>query len=287
RNPSGGSSVTHHSSSSSIGAEDVAVDEQKNEDPIIEEDETVEGDVTISGTGSSTVPEDRDEERTSEERAKALRKLSGEFEPIKSELRHQNSSTSRLSMDSHHSSSSSKHAPVIFTAHKTRHVFGAPSQPAASHTHAHSISRKSSHGTIRPPIRDVFAAKGEDRDWVDEQDDLGGYGGGLGQPSTRASGHRVSESVSSTSSSLFSVGSSDGTGTIPSSATSVSGRDSGDYESGGGGSSFLFEGRYAGVAAAQGTPPPDGGSWRSTQGSRGPAFRSAIVIEEEEEEEEE
>lgn len=276
RNRSAGSSITRHSSSSSIGAEDANHDEQTSaEAAILEEDET--GDEVrhspslIQDTPRSSSP--RGEARLAAEREKALKKLSGEFgSQIKSQETLHHSRPSRDSLDSH----SGRHSPIIFSAHKTRHVFGAPSQPSA-----HSIGRKSSHSTLRPPLRDIFAPKEGDAEWVDESDDLGGYGGGLGQASTR-SGHRP-DSEASTSSSLFSSFSS-AHSTIPSSASNVSSeRESFEFPPNSGGS-YLFEGRYAGLAAVQ---PPEpvataSGPWR---GTRPPAFRSAAVIEEDEEDE--
>ncbi|KAL8291782.1 hypothetical protein RQP46_002040 [Phenoliferia psychrophenolica] len=278
RNRSGGSSVTRHSSSSSVGetGDDTGELEanSKSADPIYEEDETGEPD------------EEDEDDRMVSERQKAFKKLSGDWggpssrPPSTSEMMHLNHSTaSRLSLDSRHSSSG-RHSPTVFSAHKTRHVFGAPSQPSASSLSS-SLGRRSSHATLRQPLRDVFAAKEGDGDWVDEVDDFGGYGGGLGQASTRP-GHRPGDSVSSMASA--STGASSLFSATPSSAqTSLGGeRDSFDSSSA---SISLFEGRYAGVTAAAAADATSA-SWKM-QPIRPSAFRSAAVIEEDEEEEEE
>ena len=136
--------------------------------------------------------------------------------------------------------------------------------------------------TLRPVLRDVFAAKEVDGDWVDEIDDFGGYGGGLGQASTRA-GHRpdsVSSLASSSGSSLFSATPSSVASTMPSSL----GGDRDSLDPGSNSSIGMFEGRYAGVQAAQ---TVDSGSGWKMQPVRPSAFRSAAVIEEDEEEEDE
>lgn len=260
RNRSTSSSInTRHSSSSSVGDDEDRLEEPKSADPILEEDETAE------------------DERALEERHRTLRKLSGDFSSgdfPSTTVHASSSSVSRFSLDSHHSTG--RHSPVIFSSHKTRHIFGAPSQPVPS-----SIAHKISHSTLRPALRDVFANKDAEGEWFDEEDDLGGYGGGLGQAPTR-SGAR-SESVSSThstSSSLFSSGTT--ASTHPSSQLeSSAGHDEGVN---------VFEGRYASVG--QDTPvvgmgSGGAGAWRAVQANRAPAFRSALMIEEEEEEEEE
>ncbi|KAM0751665.1 Pkinase-domain-containing protein [Meredithblackwellia eburnea MCA 4105] len=253
RTRSGGSSVTRHSSSSSIGDSEMIGEEQKNADPILEEDES----------------EVFQEDRAAGERERAFRKLSGDMSAHASELHR--SMASRVSLDSHNSSSG-RHSPIIFSAHKTRHVFGAPSQPSSS-----SIGRKSSHSTLRPALRDVFAVKEGDDEWVDEED-LTGYGGGLGQSSVRAS-HRPDSSASTSSggSSLLSAS------TAPSSQSGD--RESFEYPNNS--SIGMFEGRYAGIMAAQAERQAEGvGNWRGNQGARQSAFRSAVVIEEDEEDEE-
>lgn len=257
RNHSTSSSInTRHSSSSSVGEDDDRAEDPKSADPILEEDESAE------------------EERALEERQRALRKLSGDFSSNDfppTTIHPSSSSISRFSLDSHHSTG--RHSPVIFSAHKTRHIFGAPSQPVPS-----SLTHRTSHSTLRPALRDVFANKDAEGEWVDDEaDDLGGYGGGLGQAGTR-SGVR-NGSVSSTTS-LFS------SGTMASThqqLESPAGQDT-TYEG-----VNAFEGRYAGVG--QDTPvvgmaSGGAGAWRAAQANRAPAFRSAVVIEEEEEEEE-
>lgn len=235
RQRSTGSSIaTRRSSTSSI--EEDLTDEPHPAEPILEEDE-------------------ENEDRAASERHRAFRKLSGDLRP---------SFSSRPSFDSHHSHSSD-HRPAVFVAHKSRHVFGAPSQPSASS----SLSRKHSHTNLRPALRDVFAGKDVDGEWIDEADELGGYGGGLGQAPTRSEIRRES---------FESVGA--GAGGYVDSPTS-------EKFTGGIG---MFEGRYAGVQAQgeTGSSTSGPGSWRAGGGgtSRAPVFRAAVVIEEEEEEEE-
>lgn len=123
-----------------------------NERTIIEEDER---DV-------EALPErrrDDDEERASAERARALKKLSGELQKVSLDDTELPRSTSPVSSPS---------SSTIFTAHKVRHVFGAPHQ---------GTSRSSA---ARPPLRDVFA-RNDDGEWVDEDDELSRYAGGVGQ----------------------------------------------------------------------------------------------------------
>ena len=92
------------------------------------------------------------------QRERTMKSLTGEWTPP----RKSHSSTSLTSHDR-------PHTPVLFAAHKAHHLFGAPSQQQQQ-------ARK------RGPLRDVFAVR--DDDWVDEGEDLEGYGGGLGQSKT-------------------------------------------------------------------------------------------------------
>lgn len=325
RNRSTSSSVTRRSSSSSYedelddrfggisglgGSGTGGGQEETKAAPILEEDES----------------ESASEDRTVEERERTLRKLSGEFTttttlstgttPSTSRLRQSSSTSSpRPSIHSHHSSSSSKHhhsnTPIIFSAHKTRHVFGTPSQPSSSSSTSTSISnsnlisKKSSQpSNNRPALRDIFAKKQQkdvDGEWIDEIDDLGGYGGGLGQHSTIRNSSIGSTTSTSTSSIIKSNASSFPTSSSSTTNNSNSPPSSTTPARSESPSTSMFENRYAGVVplassisnsegsgtiTGSGNVGSNSGSWRNTQG-RPPAFRSAVVIEEEEEEEEE
>ncbi|KDE02753.1 CAMK/CAMKL/MARK protein kinase [Microbotryum lychnidis-dioicae p1A1 Lamole] len=186
---------TRHSSSSSIGGDDVDVGEgveepSKGKEPIIEEDESNINDLdSSSGDATATVgpgaDEATEEERRSNERNRALRLLSGDTKRRSTgEVSVANSISPRVSLES-----TRPHTPTRFTAHRTTHLFGAPSQPAAtkskSHESAAPHAQQSSSVSIlprRPPIRDVFVWK-EGEEWEDEDDEPSG---GFGQaPSSR------------------------------------------------------------------------------------------------------
>lgn len=211
RTASGASSI-HRSSSGSMIAGGVASDdddyvdeEDVGEDPIMEEDEE-EGERTESAEQTRDVA-----------RAKALRVLSGVDEKALAAIKVEGppplgpplmsrSSTSSPALSSTHTSLRSSTAPssyhhhhhaTTFTAHKTTHLFGSPLQPHAPTTTtganallpaSSSLSRRATipvHAAA--PRRDVFAPKETTNgDWIDEDDELAGYGGGLGQGNTNA-----------------------------------------------------------------------------------------------------
>ncbi|GAA6060438.1 hypothetical protein JCM10212_000031 [Sporobolomyces blumeae] len=281
RSASGASSIrTHRSSASSMGegGSDDGFDDG-GEAPILEEDETEDRDYRGEDVKQAPV----DEMVRAEARLKALRKLSGDFStippintssrsssrsssPALSASRHGSRppllhhSSSRASSRSDHSSSSRPHAAhATFSAHKATHLFGSPLQP-----HAHVAARKTAP-PVRPPLRDVFASKSTigDSDWVDE-DELDGYGGGLGQAGT-------------------------GVAVAADGGSSLATVDEGRPPSGAGNGDSpvaektfgmaMFEGRYAGLASAT-APAPAGRGLRTNS-----TARATVVIEEEEEEE--
>lgn len=305
RTASGASSI-HRSSSGSMIAGGVASDDDDyvdeddvGEDPIMEEDEE-EGERHESAEQSRDIA-----------RAKALRLLSGvddeapaaaaaaaaavKAEGLPSSLGPplvSRSSTSSPALSSTNTSlrsstapSSSHHHATTFTAHKTTHLFGSPLQPRAPTTAAiganphlpPSSSGLSRRATIpvhaaAAPRRDVFAPKETTNgDWVDEDDELAGYGGGLGQGNTNsaeagldrsslraaqpAAGGGVLHAASSSSKSGPQV--SPGLG--PSYVDSpVAGKVWSTTAGGTNGSSAArFESRYAGIAGAALSPGAD------------------------------
>ncbi|SCZ98161.1 BZ3500_MvSof-1268-A1-R1_Chr3-3g06624 [Microbotryum saponariae] len=186
---------TRHSSSSSIGGDDVDVGEgveepSKGKEPIIEEDESNIDDLNSSSADAAATvgpgaDEADEEERRSNERNRALRLLSGDAKRRSTgDVSIANSISPRVSLES-----TRPHTPTRFTAHRTTHLFGAPSQPAATKSKSHESdahhSQQSSSVSIlprRPPIRDVFVWK-EGEEWEDEDDEPSG---GFGQaPSSR------------------------------------------------------------------------------------------------------
>ncbi|BGP35556.1 hypothetical protein JCM10296v2_007397 [Rhodotorula toruloides] len=270
RTASGASSAHRSSSSGGAGAsdgEETVEDEDAGEDPIMEEDEeesapgtaAISNEVmhlappsarprphrTVSGSGSSSDPH------------------SGHGSPVPS-MR----------------SSASRGPPATFTAHKTTHLFGSPLQPHAPSTSSafsafdrRTASRPLSQPTqSQQPIRDVFAVKSPKEDggeWVDEDDDLEGYGGGLGQHSFRNDGSAAGGAAGA------------GAGTGPMTSPKLADSPVAERVWGGGGGALMFEGRYAGLGGAAGGA---GGGGRGDEGKWG---RVAVVMEEEEEEEEE
>ncbi|GAA5830896.1 hypothetical protein JCM5353_002641 [Sporobolomyces roseus] len=294
RSASGASSIrTHRSSTSSIGegGSDEDAFGEAGEAPILEEDETEDRELQKQEPPI-------DETAKAEARLRALRTLSGDFSaaPVTSSSSSSSSSSappasthlarpvlthhssSRASSRSDNSSLTRSQQPhATFSAHKSTHLFGSPLQP-----HSHLASSSSPSSTIkktipppRPPLRDVFASKSNfgESDWVDE-DELEGYGGGLGQAKTTTN---LNGNVVEGSSSLL--------GTVDE-TRAIGGAGSGDSPIAektfvGGGGMSLFEGRYAGVS---------GSSTAAGGGGRGVRTLSAVrtaVIEEDEEEEEE
>ena len=262
-------------------------------------------------------------------REKALRQLSGGDDQGQPTLAHRASSSTRASSRDRDSSASLGHShghghrrhrsgsgsyargDAIFLAHKSHHVFGSPSQPvpaSASAAEPQPARRKSGLGQAyahtRAPIRDVFArpispdgAEPEGLDeWVDDEQELGGYGGGLGQGSFRQQAHARGGSVSSLATitaSMYPAGAA-----APASA--------GDATALPATLSNMFAGRYASVAGwnagaganagapakeqAAGAEAGKGAAEEAAAGGtagrrRGPQFNAAVVIEEEEEEE--
>ncbi|GAA5872198.1 hypothetical protein JCM16303_001010 [Sporobolomyces ruberrimus] len=289
RSASGASSIrTHRSSTSSIGEGGSDEDGfgEAGEAPILEEDETEERELRGEGEKQEHSAE---EAIRSEARLRALRTLSGDFATVptvstssssssssvhltRPALPHQSSSRASSRSDVSSITRAQQLSHATFSAHKSTHLFGSPLQP--------SSSTKKSAPPPRPPLRDVFASSrtiGES-EWVDE-DELEGYGGGLGQGNTSGPPHA----------SLFSAGASTTLGTLDE-GRPLGGAGNGDSPiaektfAGGGGMS-LFEGRYAGMNGTAGSA----GTGGSTNG-RGVRTLSAIktvVIEEDEEEEEE
>ncbi|BGP27813.1 serine/threonine protein kinase [Rhodotorula toruloides] len=265
RTASGASSAHRSSSSGGAGAsdgEETVEEEDAGEDPIMEEDEeesapgtaATSSEVlhlapprphrTVSGSGSSSDPR------------------SGHGSPVPS-MR----------------SGASRGPPATFTAHRTTHLFGSPLQPHAPSTSSSSspssFDRRTASRLLpqpqqsQQPIRNVFAVKSTKEDggeWVDEDDDLEGYGGGLGQHSFR------NDEGASTSGAA-------GGGTGP--LTSPKLADSPVTErvwGGKGGGASRFQGRYAGLGGA------GGGAGAGGRGEEGKWGRVAVVMEEEEEE---
>ncbi|GAA5985564.1 hypothetical protein JCM10908_007024 [Rhodotorula pacifica] len=295
RRTASGASSMHRSSSGSMIAgagsdEEGYVDEDDvGEDPIMEEDEE-EGE---RGTGGALT--DTSEHARDAARAKALRVLSGMGEDVPT-IRVEGlptlgatlprSSSSSPAMSSANTSlrssiaASSHHATTTFTAHKATHLFGSPLQPHAPPHGASSAAAVPSYLSRRAtvpahaPRRDVFAPKETNGEWVDEDDELSGYGGGLGQgntnattaaqaqpsrsPSTRNSHTPVSGPQVSPG--LAGYVDSPVAGKIWSTGTAATARLS---TVGGGGppssSVARFEGRYAGVAAGAAISPTLGG----------------------------
>lgn len=120
------------------------------------------------GIDHEVILEDEETENADIERAKALRKLSGDAGSIQPDKQH-----SRHSTDG----SQGSIGRTVFTAHKSSSAFSSPAVTGATH---HS---RASSSTIRPKFRDVFANKTsqEDSEWVDEDDPLDGLGCGFGQ----------------------------------------------------------------------------------------------------------
>lgn len=220
---------TRNSSSSSAGEEEHFVDEPagKGPKPIMEEDEDE----------LPKTPEVGDtQQQVERERGRALRALSGDWSAA-AVAAPPHKSASQTSLASSHPER--PHTPVHFTAHKSHHLFGAPSQP--------------SHLRRRAFIRDVFATRDDDGEWVDEGEDLDCYGGGLGQD-VQTAGKRDEAPVAS----------------VPALNSPV------PLLAAAGNSVGLFESRYAGVPGAS-----------QTGGARRLHFKgSALIVEEEEEEEE-
>jgi len=289
RSASGASSIrTHRSSTSSIGEggsdEDTFGD--AGEAPILEEDETEDRDLQKQEPPI-------DDAARAEARLRALRTLSGDFSaaPITSSssssssssappasthlarpvLPHHSSSRASSRSDSSSLTRAQQHH-ATFSAHKSTHLFGSPLQP---HSHpASSSSIKKNIPPPRPPLRDVFASKSNygESDWVDDEDELEGYGGGLGQAKTNVNG------VESSSTSL---------GTVDE-TRAIGGAGAGDSPIAektfvGGGGMSLFEGRYAGVNGSSAAAAGGGGRGVRTMS----AVRTAVIEEDEEEEEEE
>lgn len=245
RTRSSASIPTRHSSSSSVAGEDTkdddAVEERIEEPAILEEDESDSG--HVDGDARA-------------ERQKTLRKLSG-------------SVLAGASREASLASSSSRVQPAtIFTAHKTHHLFGAPAPHASTHhvaphhpsshppshpssTHYHA--RKSAPPAPSLKLRNIFS--NDEGEWIDETDELSGYGGGLGQASTRVSSSRPS-SLSPTGNNFAFPPS------VPRSPALSSEGES------------RFGTRYAGVVD---------GDARRGGAARGPQFRGVVIEEEEEE----
>ncbi|KAK4051660.1 hypothetical protein OIV83_002800 [Microbotryomycetes sp. JL201] len=79
--------------------------------------------------------------------------------------------------------SSQGRSNAVFTAHRTHHLFGHPTQPSSSfaaspRTHRSSKPASSRTGAAKSYIRDVFS-RADDGEWVD--DDLSAFGSGFGQ----------------------------------------------------------------------------------------------------------
>jgi hypothetical protein len=209
--------MTKESSSDPIarGDMDDTGDEREREvgtkEPILEEDET-DNDENLTHLLRG---EEAEQLRMNEERQKALRRLSNigdessnSIPVIATIAPLHRPSISSLSGRSAHSSTGS--VITLFTAHKSHHLFGAPSQqhlssaPGSLHHHQSTLSSNSSTGAARhhhhhhhhhsnashshqkqsrhhrPALRDVFASKDIDGEWIDEDRERD-YGGGLGQ----------------------------------------------------------------------------------------------------------
>ncbi|GAA5961624.1 hypothetical protein JCM21900_002829 [Sporobolomyces salmonicolor] len=294
RSASGASSVhTHRSSTSSAGGggsdDDDGFDDGGGADPIMEEDETAHEDDKVAAEGPI------DEQVKAAARERALRTLSGDSPPSslsasisvsRPPLIHKASSShasahSESSSTFRHGGGGSGHA--TFSAHKATHLFGSPLQPRSrSGSSSGSSAKRTTVAPVvaaRPPLRDVFASTSKSRDgesdWVDE-DELEGYGGGLGQAGLRAQNGKGGEAAG---------GGRDGTWSYPGFLGAVSsptlGGAKGDSPianktfaggaGGGGGGVSMFEGRYAGMGGGGGG------------GARGSAIRTVVIEEEEEE----
>lgn len=195
-----------------------------------------------------------EKDRAYSERARALRKLSGD------EIKHEVTSGS-LSDGNRRPAVS-----TVFTAHKSHNVFGTPTASARS---SWGKAGASPIVTPRPALRDVFArSTTDDNEWVDEDDDpLSGYSCGVGQSFIRPDGKMSLPTTLRGQPKTPPVGS----------AVAVS-------EAGAGVGSVLGEGRYAGVlSASQGDVATS--QWRPAARSKGAAFRTNAIVEEEEEEE--
>ncbi|SCV74499.1 BQ2448_8140 [Microbotryum intermedium] len=185
---------TRHSSSSSTGGDEIDVAEgvddataSKGKEPIIEEDES-----NIDDVGSplgdecanldASADDAAEQDRRSSERNRALRLLSGDAKRRSTgDVSIANSISPCVLLES-----TRPHTPTRFTAHRTTHLFGAPSQPVAARSRSHvndAHPQQSSSTAIpprRPPIRDVFVWK-EGEEWEDEDDEPSG---GFGQASS-------------------------------------------------------------------------------------------------------
>ncbi|GAA5830100.1 hypothetical protein JCM11251_006877 [Rhodosporidiobolus azoricus] len=277
RSASGATSTSHRSSLSDADASGSAP-----EDEGIFEDEPALGGAAVIEEEDEGLPEEEeaivqavemneeDEATKVAARARALRSLSGEF-----------TTPHALSKPgSVHSTSSSHHHPPrpyhpsTFTAHKTTHVFGSPSQPHAPPTSSSSTARRVPPPP-RPPLRDIFASarspENEHGDWIDEEDELAGYGGGLGQGRAGTGGGPAGGSASGAGLALSNGG------MDASTAAFVDSPVADRVWSGGAGK---FASRYAGVDAGVG-----GGGGVGERAMT--VSRPAALIEEEEEEEEE
>ncbi|GAA5881621.1 hypothetical protein JCM3774_006499, partial [Rhodotorula dairenensis] len=327
RRTASGASSMHRSSSGSMIAGLASEDDQYVDDDDVGEDPILEEDEEEGGGGALTDP--ADQVRTAA-RARALRALSGGSGdasdspaarsegglPLTLGATLPRSSSSSLAVSSTNTSArsstgaSSSHQTATFTAHKTTHLFGSPLQPRASSNAgttavpaSSSSSLLSRRATIpaHVPRRDVFASKEANGEWVDEDDELAGYGGGLGQGNTG----------SAVTTADLSRGPSTGGNPVPASGPRMSPglgtyADSpiaGKVWSTGGGahaassasvSVARFEGRYAGVAgAAQSLNPSLVGGDASVLGTGGGALAGARhpkwtqaapdIVEEEEE----
>lgn len=102
-------------------------------------------------------------------------------------------SSTSASLRSSNTSQHHHHIASTFMAHKSTHLFGSPLQPHAPPASALAASQPSSlsrRATVPAhiPRRNVFAAKETNGEWIDEDDELAGYGGGLGQGNTASAG---------------------------------------------------------------------------------------------------
>ena len=145
------------------------------------------------GIDHEVILEDEETENADIERAKALRKLSGDAGSIQADKQHTRHSTD---------GSQGSIGRTVFTAHKSSSAFSSPAVTGSTH---HS---RASSSTIRPKFRDVFANKSsqEDSEWVDEDDPLDGLGCGFGQNTLFTAG------VSPTDGDMFPAGSILGSG---------------------------------------------------------------------------
>ncbi|GAA5929887.1 uncharacterized protein JCM15063_004655 [Sporobolomyces koalae] len=286
RSTSGASSIrTHRSSTSSIaeGGSDEDGFGEAGEAPILEEDEPEDRESRTTETSAAdptmTQAGEDDDTLKAQARLRALRTLSGDFalssndasipattiasvpaasQAARPPLIHRSSSKASSSRSdsssTHRVHQRHQHHHATFSAHKSTHLFGSPLQPTS---HRHTIP------AARPPLRDVFASKstiGDASDWIDE-DELEGYGGGLGQTRTKSA---TGESLD------HSLGGSD----------EIRGdRANGDRVTGG---ISIFEGRYAGMNGSRGPANVTGRGMRTVS-----AIKTTVIEEDEEEEEEE